>query len=61
MTAIGPSAGLWSFAQLLADRTELPSDTIAPVQADFAVELGADDETLELPWSDRLPACAITI
>lgn len=23
------------------------------MQADFAVELGADDETLELPWSDR--------
>lgn len=29
------------------------SYTIALVQADFAVELGPDDETLELPWADE--------
>ena len=28
-------------------------DTIALVQADFSVELGSDDETLDLPWSDE--------
>src|SRR5260370_19887885 len=29
----------------------LPLDPHTSVEADFAVELGADDETLELPWA----------
>lgn len=52
-TVIGLRIGSWISCATSNRVIEKSSYTIAFVQADFAVELGPDDETLAFPWHDE--------